>query len=100
MQKPRGGNAGMMQATIGCRCEISSTIAVDEYSHLHAALRRTDHCLYERISRNVGPENVARQRNASLGRFDGGQHLRVGIVAVAQDRDGIAVLGRSAGDAL
>jgi hypothetical protein len=44
-------------------------------------------------------EDVARQRDAGPGLADRRDHRRIGFVAVAQQRDAIAALGRAAGQA-
>src|ERR1700721_1289303 len=100
MQEARDRHPGPPHLEVRRRPEISAAHAVDQYSDLDFTAMRTYQRFDEGNSGGVSAEDIARQSDTFLGGVDAGNHARVGFVAVAQDEDGIAIFGGSAGDAL
>ncbi len=100
VQEAGDADAAATQPPVGRRDEIAATDAVDENTHLDAALAGANQRVDEGAAGRIGAEDVARQRDAGARAVDRGEHSWIGLVAVAQERDGIAALGPPPGDAL
>ena len=98
MQEARGRHAGIVQPAVGRRTQITAADSVDQDANLHAALLGADQRVDEGAAGRVGAEDVARQAHAHTRGVDGGDHLRIGVVAILDQVDGIAVLGQALGE--
>ena len=97
MKEARDRHTGVAQALVGPRPKVATTDAVDQYPHLHAAVMGGDQCIMERPARGIGPEDIAFEADALLGTADLLQHAGVGLIAVAQHLDAVALLARQSG---
>ena len=97
MEEARNRHAGLAEPAVGSRPEIAAADAVDEHPHLHAAPLGLDQRLVKGLPRGVGPKDVALEADAHAGPADLLQHAGIGLIAVAQGFDLVAVLARQPG---
>ena len=70
---------------------------VDDYPHVHIALPGPIERVEEGVSGGVGLKEVALKQNALARAVDGGEHRRIGLLAVEQGNDLVALEQRSPG---
>ncbi len=99
MHEQGGGHAGRVQALVGRRPEIAAADPVDDDPHLDAPALGLRQGLAEFAAGRVIAEDVARHGDARPRVADRRQHLRVGLVAVAEHPHPVADERGRAGDA-
>src|SRR5690242_7174750 len=98
MKEALDRHAAAPEPPVGAREEIAAADAVYERAHRDAALARADQRLDEARADGIGAEDVARQGDAGLGGVDRREHFRIGLVAVAEQLDGVAAFDRPFSD--
>jgi hypothetical protein len=78
----------------GCK-EIAAADTVDENPDIDAATMGLVEGSDESAADGVAAEKIAAERDTDLSRPDGREHLGIGLVAIVQQGDGIAGLGRT-----
>ena len=83
-------HAGLFEGTIGTGAQIATADTIDQDSNRNAARLSGGQSGDEMLARLVVIENVGRQADRMLGRFDGAEHFGEGLVAIFEDAPAIA----------
>lgn len=95
----RRRNAGALQGAVGAAGRPAGIHVVDQHPHLHAALMSPAQRIDELRPDALAVEDVRGQGDAVPRRFDGGEHGRVGLLAIDKRLDAVAAGQRLAGGA-
>ena len=90
MQEQRRRHTGLFEGTIGAGAQIAAADTVDQNPHRDATRLSGGQSGDETLARLVVIENVGRQADRMLSRFDGAEHFGEGLVAIFEDAPLIA----------
>jgi len=90
MEEAGNGNALPAQAAIGGGAQKSAAEATNQDAGSHSSAMGSDQRADELQADFVGPEDVGGKPNVIFRALDGGEHLRVGLIAAMQGRNHFA----------